>query len=98
MNTCGVLVLLAVFRAVDYISCDKPYKVVANKWSCSTTDKALALYRKEIIHLLDDVEDTEDPAARSIFPRPGKERRFAGYPYFRRCLMPALMNIDNSDY
>ena len=98
MNTCGVLVLLAFFRAVDYISCDKPYKVVANKWSCSTTDKAIALYRKEIFHLLADVEDTEDPAARSIFPRPGRGRRFAGYPYFRRCLLPALMNINNSDY
>jgi hypothetical protein len=98
MNTCGVFVLLAFFRAVDYISCDKPYKVVANKWSCSTTDKAIALYRKEIFHLLADVEDTEDPAARSIFPRPGRGRRFAGYPYFRRCLLPALMNINNSDY
>ena len=98
MNTCGVLVLLAFFRAVDYVSCDKPYQVVANKWNCSMTKEAIAVYRKEVFHLLADVEETEDPATRSIFPRPGKGRRFAGYLYFRRCFMPVLMNKNNTDH
>ena len=35
--------------------------------------EAIAVYRKEVFHLLADVEDTEDSATRSIFPRPGKE-------------------------
>ena len=52
--------------------------------------EAIAVYRKKVFHLLADVEDTEDSATRSIFRRPGKGRRFAGYLYFRRCLIPVL--------
>jgi len=58
INSCGVLVLLAVFRAVDYfMSCDSFYHVIADKWICSMVKEAIAVYRKEAFHLLADVED-----------------------------------------
>jgi hypothetical protein len=98
MNTCGVLVLLAFFRAVDHVSCNKPFQVVAAKWHCSMVDLAIAKYRNEVFHILADVEDTEDSEKRPIFPRPSQGRRYAGYLYFRLCLIPALANKGNSDY
>ena len=98
MNTCGVLVLLAFFRAVDHVSCNKPFQVVAAKWHCSMVDLAIAKYRNEVFHVLADVEDTEDSEKRPIFPRPSQGRRYAGYLYFRLCLIPALANKGNSDY
>jgi hypothetical protein len=70
INTCGVLVLLAFFRAVDHLSSKNPFHVVAAKWNCSMVDKAIAKYRNEVFHILADVEETEDSATRSIFPRP----------------------------
>ena len=64
--------------------------------------EAIAVYRKEVFHLLADVEDTEDPAKRSsrraVFPRPENGRRFAGYLYLHICLIPVLMNKMNTDY
>jgi hypothetical protein len=80
------------------VSCDKPYHVIGDKWNCSMVKDDIAVYCKEVFYLLADVVDTEDPSARSIFPRPGKGRRFAGYLYFRRCLIPLLMNKLNTDY
>ena len=98
INTCGVLVLLAVFRAVDHVSCKKPFHVFAGKWNCSMADKAIAVYRNEVFYLLADVEETEDSATRSIFPRPGKGRRFARYLHFHLCLIPVLTKKVNTDY
>ena len=57
------------FRAVDRVSCNKPFHVVAAKWNCSMVDKAIAKCRNEVFHILADVEETEDSATRSIFPR-----------------------------
>jgi hypothetical protein len=86
------------FRAVDHVSSKNPFDVVAAKWSCSMVDLAIAKYRNEVFHILVDVEETEDSEKRSIFPRPSKGRRYAGYLYFRRCLIPALANKGNLDY
>ena len=61
-------------------------------------DKAIAVYRNEVFYLLADVEETEDSEKRSIFPRPRQGRRYAGYLYFLRCLIPALANKGNLDY
>jgi hypothetical protein len=69
--------------------------------------EAIEVYRKENFHHLladvEDTEDTEDTATRSsrraVFPRPEEGTRFAGYLYFRRCLIPVLMiNHNNTDY
>ncbi len=98
MNTCGVLVLLAFFRAVDHVSCNTAFLVVAAKWHCSMVDLAIATYRNEVFHILVDVEVTEDSATRSIFPRPSQGRRYAGNLYFHRCLIPVLANKENLDY
>jgi hypothetical protein len=61
-------------------------------------DLAIAKYRNEVFHILADVEETEDSAIRSIFSRPSQGRRYAGYLYFRRCLIPVLANKRNLDY
>ena len=61
------------------MSCDKAYHVIGDKWNCSMVKDAIAVYCKEVFHLLADVVDTEDPSTRSIFPRPGKEERFVVY-------------------
>ena len=64
--------------------------------------EAIAVYRKEVFQLLADAEDTEDPATRSgiraVFQGPENGRRFAGYLYFRRCLIPVLIINHNTDY
>ena len=86
------------FRAVDHVSSNKPFHVVAGKWNCSMVDKAIAVYRNEVFHILADVEETEDSEKRSIFPRPRQGRRYAGYLYFLRCLIPVLGNKGNAEY
>ncbi len=68
---------------------DKPYHVIADKWNCLMVKEASALNRKEIFHLLADVEDTEDDtktrsSRRAVFLRHENGRRFAGYLYFCR--------------
>ena len=99
MNTCGVLVLLAFFlEQLTMCTCNKPFLVVAAKWHCSMVDLAIAKNRNEVYHILVDVEETEDSEKRSIFPRPSQGRRYAGYLYFRRCLIPVLANKGNLDY
>ena len=61
-------------------------------------DVAIAKYRNEVFHTLADVEDTEDSEKSPIFPRPSQGRRYAGYIYFRLCLIPALANKGDSEY
>jgi hypothetical protein len=39
INTRGMLVLLAFFRAADHVSSEKPFHVVSAKWNCSMVDK-----------------------------------------------------------
>ena len=53
--TCGVLVLLAFFRAADHVSSKNPFHVVSAKWNCSMVDKQK--YCKEVFHILPDVEE-----------------------------------------
>jgi hypothetical protein len=60
-------------------------------------DKAIAKCRNEVFQILADVEETEDSATRSIFPRSRQGRRYAGYLYFHLCLIPVLANKGNLD-
>jgi hypothetical protein len=80
------------------VSCKKTFNVVTAKWNFSMADKAIAKYRNEVFHILADVEETEDSATRSIFPRPSRGRRYAGYLYFHLCLIPVLANKGNLDF
>ena len=79
------------------MSCNTPFRVVAAKWHCSMVDLAIAKYRNEVFHILADVEETEDSAIRNIFSRPSQGKMYAGYLYFRRCLIPVLANKGNLD-
>jgi hypothetical protein len=90
-SNCGVLVLLAFFRAVSLLAKNKLTDSVCDSWSCSTDPAAFKKYRKELLHLLTDVNDAKDPTEESS----KKDRRStkpvgsspAGFSYFTKVLL-----------
>jgi hypothetical protein len=61
---CGVLVLIAFFRVVKFL----PRNVegenrIFSEWHCSIVPAAFIKYRKELLHLLTNVREVEDPNA-----------------------------------
>jgi hypothetical protein len=59
---CGVLVLIAFFRVVNLLANNQTYDICVN-WYCSITTVAFQKYRKELLHLLTDVREVDDPNA-----------------------------------
>jgi hypothetical protein len=59
---CGVLVLIAFFRVVNLLANNQTYDICVN-WYCSITTVAYLKYRKELLHLLTDVREVDDPNA-----------------------------------
>jgi hypothetical protein len=63
---CGVLVLIAFFRVVTFLG-ENRNVVGTNRmlsaWFCSILPAAFQKYRKELVHLLTNVREVEDPNA-----------------------------------
>ena len=82
-------------------------------WFCSILPAAFQKYRKELLHLLTNVREVEDPNAPAAgssgsrssargkqdeVPRPRPGRSHAGYLYFKDVLLPFLEKQDNTRY
>jgi Ulp1 protease family, C-terminal catalytic domain len=111
---CGVLVLIAFFRVVKFL----PRNVegenrIFSEWHCSILSAAFQKYRKELLHLLTNVREVEDPnpaaaAAAGIrsstrgkqdeVPRPRPGCSHAGFFYFKDVLLPWLETQNNTRY
>jgi len=61
-SNCGVLVLIAFFRVVNLLA-NKQEKALVTNWYCSIIPGAFQKYRKELLHLLTNVPEVEDPIA-----------------------------------
>jgi hypothetical protein len=57
---CGMMTLIAFFRAVTKLAQNEPSEVIYESWICSTTKDALEAYREELMHLLIDVFVVDD--------------------------------------
>jgi hypothetical protein len=91
---CGVLVLIAFFRVVTFLG-ENRNVVGTNRmlsaWFCSILPAAFQKYRKELLHLLTNVREVEDPNAPAAgirsssrgkqdeLPRPRPGRSHAGF-------------------
>jgi hypothetical protein len=112
---CGVLVLISFFRVVTFLGENR--NVLGNNrmlsaWFCSILPAAFQKYRKELLHLLTNVREVEDPNAPAAgsgsrsssrgkqedVPRPRPGRSHAGYFYFKDVLLPFLEKQDNTRY
>jgi len=115
-SNCGVLVLIAFFRVVTFLG-ENSNVLGANRmlsaWFCSILPAAFQKYRKELLHLLTNVREVEDPNAPAAgssgsrsssrgkqedVPRPRPGRSHAGYFYFKDVLLPFLEKQDNTRY
>ena len=92
-SNCGVLVLIAFFRAVSLLAKNKMTDTVCDSWSCSTDPAAFKKYRKELFHLLTDVSYVKDPTKELESSK--RDRRstkpvgssHAGFSYFTNVLL-----------
>jgi hypothetical protein len=81
-------------------------------WFCSIVPAAFQKYRKELLHLLTDVREVEDPNAPAAgsgsrsstrgkqedVPRPRPGRSHAGFFYFQDVLLPFSEKQENTRY
>ena len=113
---CGVLVLIAFFRVVTFLG-ENSNVLGANRmlsaWFCSILPAAFQKYRKELLHLLTNVREVEDPNAPAAgssgsrssargkqdeVPRPRPGRSHAGFFYFKYVLLPFSEKQNNTLY
>jgi len=91
-SNCGVLVLLAFYRAVSLLAKNKLTDSVCDSWSCSTDPSAFKKYRLELLHLLTDVSDVKDPTEESSKKDTRRSTKLvgsshAGFSYFTKVLL-----------
>jgi hypothetical protein len=63
---CGVLVLISFFRVVTFLGENRNVlgdNRMLSAWFCSILPAAFQKYRKELLHLLTDVREVDDPNA-----------------------------------
>jgi hypothetical protein len=91
---CGMMTLIAFFRAVTKLAQNAPSEVIYESWICSTSKHALEAYREELMHLLTDVfvVDDEEPKDRrggnkKNMERPAEGKRYAGFRYFQNSIL-----------
>ena len=91
---CGMMTLIAFFRAVTKLAQNAPSEVICESWICSTTKDALEAYREELMHLLIDVfvvDDEESKGRRrgnkQNMERPAEGKRYAGFRYFQNSIL-----------
>jgi hypothetical protein len=91
---CGMMTLIAFFRAVTKLAQNAHSEVIYESWICSTTKDALNAYREELMHLLTDVfvVDDEEPKGRrggnkQNMERPAEGKRYAGFRYFQNSIL-----------
>jgi hypothetical protein len=94
---CGVLTLIAFFRAISFVAnglCTP--EQVTKRWTAAVIPKAFERYRQQILNLLinvmeegDGIEDRrKEPPS-----RPSQGRRYAGFRYFEYTLLVYLQGV-----
>ena len=110
-----MLVRIAFFRVVKFLPRNvEGFNRIFSEWHCSILSAAFQKYRKELLHLLTNVREVEDPnpaaaaAAAGIrsstrgkqdeVPRPRPGCSHAGFFYFKDVLLPLLETQNNTRY
>jgi hypothetical protein len=92
---CGVLALIAFFRAANMVALRKAPKDIVKKWNCASRPAAFLMYRKQLANLLTNVVEEENhaPIGRgdSSDKRP---RKPAGFFYFQATLPGLFQDVD----
>jgi hypothetical protein len=91
---CGVLALIAFFRAANMVALSKAPKDIVKKWNCASRPAAFVMYRKQLANLLTNVVEEENhaPVGRGSSDR--RPRKPAGFYYFQETLPGHFQDVD----
>jgi hypothetical protein len=92
---CGVLALIAFFRAANMVARRNAPKDIVKKWNCASRPAAFVMYRKQLANLLTNVVEEENhaPVGRGD-KRPRADRTPAGFFYFQTTLPSFFQDVE----